>query len=134
MVLKKVTSWTLITFFGVFFTVFLGYFSNYVFPWQRQEAIKSAIEIGGLSELPNDIKSLQIEKRGNIFTRQFIIEFDSNELEIREWIEKSKRLKDIEPKRKGNKTIYAVYPGENGAYGGNVIIEDNKVYIKMSWS
>ncbi|CAM4018253.1 hypothetical protein FLAN108750_05440 [Flavobacterium antarcticum] len=112
----------------------VGYFANIVFPWQREESIEATIEMGGLSQLPKNIENVEIEKRGSTFTRQYIIEFDSNQIEIQRWIENSKRLKNAIPKFKGKTKVYEIYPGENGAMGGKVEIKNNRVLINMSWS
>lgn len=125
---------TLIGIFILFLTYI--YISNaYVFPWEKKEAIQATLEMGGLNKLPHGIKNLQIEKRGSIFTRQFIIEFEfENSTKINDWIKQSKRLKDNVPNIKDNTKTYQIYPGENGAYGGKVEILDKKVRINMSWS
>ncbi|MCA0133764.1 hypothetical protein [Winogradskyella alexanderae] len=112
------------------------YVSNtYVLPWEKKEVIQTTLEWGGLNDLPNEIQNLKLDKKGSMFTRQFIIEFevdDSNK--ISDWIKKSKRLKNNIPKLKGNTKIYEIYPGENDSYGGRVEIEGKKVKIDMSWS
>lgn len=124
-------------FVGVFI-LFLAYIyiSNaYVLPWEKKEAIQATLEMGGLNELPSGIKNLQIDKRGSIFTRQFIIEFEfEDSKEIDNWIKQSKRLKNNVPKIKDNIKTYEIFPGENDAYGGKVEIQDKKVRIDMSWS
>lgn len=112
----------------------VGYLTNVVFPWQREEAIEATIEMGGLSTLPKNIENVEIEKRGSMFTRQFIIEFDSDTIDIQKWIKNSKRLKNVIPKIKRHTKVYEIYPGENGAMGGKVEIENNKVSINMSWN
>ena len=102
---------------------------------EKNGAIQATLEMGGLNELPSGIKNMQIDKRGSIFTRQFIIEFefeDSNKID--NWIKQSKRLKDNVPKIKDKTKTYEIYPGENDAFGGKVEIQDKKVRIDMSWS
>ncbi|WP_055435206.1 hypothetical protein [Lacinutrix algicola] len=120
------------------FILFLAYIyiSNaYVLPWEKKEVIQATLEMGGLNELPSGIKNLQIDKRGSIFTRQFIIEFEfEDSKEIDNWIKQSKRLKNNVPKIKDNVKTYEIFPGENDAYGGKVEIQDKKVRIDMSWS
>lgn len=112
------------------------YISNsYVLPWEKEEVIQTTLEWGGLAGLPSEIENLNIEKKGSLFTRQFIIEFEINDSnELNEWIKQSKRLKNNLPKIKDNKKVYEIYPGENNAMGGKVEIEDTQVRIDMSWS
>ena len=124
--------------FIVSFTLILCHFyisNSYVFPWEKQNVIQTTLEWGGLYKLPSEIKNLTIEKRGNPFTRQFIIDFevnDPNEIDL--WIKQSKRLKDNFPKINSNVKIYEVYPGEQKSIGGTVEIQGEKVKINMSWS
>ncbi|WP_179007485.1 hypothetical protein [Winogradskyella forsetii] len=129
---------TLIGLLAGVFILFLAfiYISNaYVLPWEKEEAIQATLEMGGLNELPSGIKNLQIDKRGTIFTRQFIIELEfEDSKEIDNWIKQSKRLKNNVPKIKDNIKTYEIFPGENDAYGGKVEIQDKKVRIDMSWS
>ena len=103
-------------------------------PWERNEIIKTSLNWGGLNEIPKNAEIINIEKKGSIFTRQFIIEFKSSDKEINSWIEKSKRLKSNIPKIENQNKIYEIYPGEENAFGGKVEIKNNIVKINMSWS
>jgi hypothetical protein len=114
--------------------IYLNFFSNIVFPWRKDEAIKTTLNWGGLYKLPEHIENLEIEQRGSAFTRQFIIKFSSDPKEIQKWILNSKRLKNNVPKINYKTKIYEIYPGENGAMGGKVEIEGAKVFINISWS
>ena len=135
--MKKVLKITLAIFSFCFLCVaiiIIGYFTNVIFPWERTKSIQEAIDMGGLSELPIEAENIEIEKRGSMFTRQYVIEFDCTEAEIEKWIDKSKRLKNNIPKIEGKTKIYEIYPGEKGAMGGKVKIEKSKVSVNMSWS
>ncbi|WP_299626733.1 hypothetical protein [uncultured Tenacibaculum sp.] len=112
------------------------YISNtYVLPWEKKEAIKFTLEMGGLNELPKEIHDLKIDKKGSMFTRQFILEFECENLkQIENWMRKSKRLKNNTPTIENNRKIFKIYPGENGSNGGKVEIQGKKVKIDMSWS
>lgn len=103
-------------------------------PWERNEIIKTSLNWGGLNEFPKNAEIINIEKKGSMFTRQFIIEFKSSDKEINSWIEKSKRLKNNIPKIENQTKIYEIYPGEENAFGGKVEINNNIVKINMSWS
>ncbi|RYJ41526.1 hypothetical protein [Flavobacterium beibuense] len=63
-------------------TVYLFIFSNIVFPWQKDEVIKTTLEWGGLTELPFDNEDIKVSKKGSIFTRQYILEFTTGKSEI----------------------------------------------------
>jgi len=120
--------------FGMF-CIYINYFSPFVMPWQREDAIKSALSWGQLEKLPENAEIIDMEKRGSIFTRQFIIEFESSELEIKKWILKSKGFKNNIPKTIKNTKIYLIYPKEDlQSSGGKVEITGNRVLMNMSWS
>ncbi|MFC6266258.1 hypothetical protein [Flavobacterium panici] len=114
--------------------IYLNYFSSFVMPWDRDEAIEAALSWGKLDKLPKDADITHMEKRGSIFTRQFIIEFTSSESEIKNWILKSKGFKGVEPEIKDGTKIYEIHPKNLESYGGRVKIKGNTVYINMSWS
>jgi hypothetical protein len=114
--------------------IYLQFFSGYVFPWDKQEAIQTTTEWGGLAPLPAEMEEIDIEKEGSLFTRQFIIEFTASQEQIQNWIKNSKRLKNNSPEEKALKKIYNIHPGEVESFGGNVEIEGNNVKINMSWS
>ena len=122
-----------------FFILFLGFayiyfFSSFVFPWQKNNVIQTTLNWGGLAEFPEKIENLSIEKDGNLFSRTFLIEFNANQIEIQNWIIKSKRLKNNIPEVHDEIKTYKIYPGENGSFGGKVSIDKGKVIICMSWS
>jgi hypothetical protein len=116
------------------FFAYLNFFSSFVFPWQKTEAIQTTLNWGGLAELPKETENLTVEKYGSIFSRSFKIQFKANQTEIESWILKSKRLKNNSPKRKGNHKTFDIYPGEDESFGGNVTVEKGMVTIRMSWS
>jgi hypothetical protein len=120
--------------FAFLLFVYLNFFSGFVFPWQKMDAIQTTLSWGGLAELPKVSENLTVEKDGGIFTRSFKIQFKANQSEINSWISKSKRLKDNLPKVKGERKIFDIYPGEKESFGGNVTVEKGMVTIRMSWS
>ncbi|MBE8724252.1 hypothetical protein [Flavobacterium hungaricum] len=116
------------------FSLYIIYFSSFVMPWERNEAIQSALEWGKLDTLPQDAEIISLEKRGSIFTRQFIIEFESSESEIKKWMMRSQGFKNNTPEIRNEKKIYHIHIKKSKAYGGKVEITGNKVLINMSWS
>lgn len=113
---------------------YIYFFSSFVFPWQKDNVIQTTLNWGGLAEFPEKIENLSIEKDGNLFSRTFLIEFNANQIEIQNWIIKSKRLKNNMPEVHDEIKTYKIYPGENGSFGGKVSIDKGKVIICMSWS
>lgn len=131
--MKKTKIIAFIGFLGMVF-LYLNFFSSYVMPWQKEEAIQSVLTWGGLAALPENAKIIEIGKYGSMFTRQFKIEFTSSKAEIEKWILKSKRLKSNTPKFQKETKIYQIHPGEFDSYGGEVTIKGNTVFINISWS
>lgn len=131
--MKVIKIISLLVFITMLF-LYVNYFSSFVLPWQKEDAIKSALVWGGLHELPENAEILNIVKYGSLFTREFKIEFMSSKLEIEKWILKSKRLKNNKPKIENGVKIFNIYPGELNSLGGEVKIHENKVSITMSWS
>lgn len=131
--MKKIKIAAFIGFLGLFF-LYLNFFSSYVMPWQKEEAIQSALTWGGLAALPENAEIIKIGKYGSVFTRQFKIQFTSSKAEIEKWILKSKRLKSNVPKFQKETKIYQIHPGELDSYGGEVTVEGNTVFISISWS
>ena len=103
-------------------------------PWQKKEIIETTLLWSGLNKFPENAEIIDIEKRGSMFTRQFIIKFNAEKEEIQKWKNSSKRLKNNIPKINGKTELYRISPGENGAMGGKVEIEGNNVKINISWS
>lgn len=125
------------TFIGLFtFTIIWFYISNtYVMPWEKNEIIQTTLGWGGLANLPDGTNNLKVEKKGNLFTREFLIEFEVDNIsEIQDWIQKSKRLNQNTPKLREQTRVYEIYPGEKNSMGGKVEILENKIRINMSWS
>ena len=133
-IINRIISYFLIFSTLFIFSIYIIFFSNIVMPWEKNEIIKTTLDWGGLNKLPENSKIIEIEKRGSMFTRQFIIEFESSNSDINSWIEKNEKLKKITPKIENQKKIYDIHPGENGALGGSVEIDNNIVKVNMSWS
>ena len=130
----KVVQFILVIFILMISYLYIDVFSSYVLPWKQKEAIQSALIWGGLNDMPKNSEIIAIEKRGSMFTRQYIISFKSNKSDIQNWVQKSKRLKNNLPKKIGNNLIYSIVPGEKKSYGGKVEIKNDTVTINMSWS
>ena len=92
-IINRIISYFLIFSTLFIFSIYIIFFSNIVMPWERNEIIKTTLDWGGLNKLPENSKIIEIEKRGSMFTRQFIIEFESSDSDINSWIDKSEKLK-----------------------------------------
>jgi hypothetical protein len=137
---KKALSFLIIG-FTLGFVLFLGlfvvpYFANIVMPWNKTEAIETALSWGGLANIPNSALNIIVDTEGSMFTREFIIEFNCECDDIEEWISQSPGLKNINPAIEDHGILIYQVPGKEGAIGGIVTIDKNKgkVTIDMSWS
>lgn len=112
------------------------YYYNIVMPWQRTEAIETALTWGGLADLPENAEDISVKTAGSAFTREFTIEFRSDPEAIRTWVLQSGGLKEAEVYQRENGIIQYEVPGDQGAIGGFVIIDERNgwVQITMSWS
>ena len=127
----KVVVLSLISIFIIGISLF--YFSNFVFPWEKKNVIETTLDWAGISQLPVNNEDISIEKRGSIFSRQFILNFETSNKNIEDWIERETVFKNINPIQKNNSKTYNI-KGKNGSFGGQIIIENRKVLINMSWS
>jgi hypothetical protein len=108
--------------------------TDIVMPWNRQQAIEAALEWGGLAALPVSSTDVVIRTKGSWFSRQIVLRFKCDSVGIEQWIKNSKGLKDRHYEKAGTKRTYEVFPGQAGAIGGTVIIQNQQVVISMSWS
>ncbi|HEY3403643.1 MAG TPA: hypothetical protein VGK59_09670 [Ohtaekwangia sp.] len=122
------------------FALFLGlfivpYFANIVMPWDRAEAIETALTWGGLENLPDNADITSVDTKGSMFTREFIIEFNCGQEELEEWIQNS-GLTKLTPRTDDNGLKVYQVTGQEGSIGGHVYIDNEKgnVIIDMSWS
>lgn len=99
----------------------------------EKNAIETTLDWAGISQLPVNNEDISIEKRGSTFSRQFILNFETSNKNIEDWIERETVFKNINPIQKNNSKTYNI-KGKNGSFGGQIIIENRKVLINMSWS
>jgi hypothetical protein len=97
MIIRIIKFFSIFTILAIIF-VYVNYFSNFVLPWQKKEIIETTLFWSGLNKFPENAEIIDIEKKGSLFTRQFIIEFKAEKEEIEKWKNSSKRLKNNIPK------------------------------------
>lgn len=98
--------------------------------------IKTALEWGGLAELPANAKEIDIRQEGSAFTREFILMFTSDSLQIEDWILKSPGLQFVQSLLLNDGRMEYHVDGQAGSIGGTVYIDkkNGKVLIDVSWS
>jgi len=106
-------------------------------PWQKAGAISTALNWGGLADLPRQSNHISVEMKGSMFTREYIVRFTADSTEINDWLNRCKRIKGNIPVVEADRQIkYNIYPGENGTIGGTIQVDKEKgrVVIDMSHS
>ncbi|RPH29907.1 MAG: hypothetical protein EHM93_16655 [Bacteroidales bacterium] len=135
--MKKVTKTLLIVLSIAILFLIINISSDRVMPWNKQQAIITTLSWAGLEPLPESSSEIKVWKKGSMFSRQFIIEFTSDQNSIDKWLNENSRLKNMKPIIHSSSIVkYDIHPGENGAIGGFITIDKelNKVTIDMSWS
>jgi hypothetical protein len=51
-------------------------------PWQKEEIINTTLSWSGLNKFPEKAKIIDIQKKGSLFSRQFVNEFNVQKKEI----------------------------------------------------
>lgn len=125
---------TLLILFLCGIAAYLLFFSPYVAPWSRKEAIQTTLDWGGFAKIPVDHEKVGVTQYGDLFTREFVVRFRAHPAQIHQWIQSSKRLKDVTLLLSGQTKVYDIHPGEHDAFGGTVEVKADEVVIRMSWS
>lgn len=105
-----------------------------VMPWNKQAAIDTALEWGGLSSLPVQAADVDVRTKGSMFSRKIILRFACAPRELAAWIARNKKLATMHYRLQNGTKAYEICPGEAGAHGGTVVVEGQIVKIEMSWS
>lgn len=103
----------------------------------REEAqgIYYALKWGNLAPIPGIASDTEVEIKGGEFSRQYVVSFTCDPGRIHVWEGHSEGLKGLTPSDLGGgKRRYKINPGYEGAIGGTVTIEGDRVVIDMSWS
>lgn len=101
----------------------------------RQAAINAATEWARLAPLPSSAANVQVDAKGTMFSREFIITFDASPAVIQQWLAASPGPSSATPSTTGAITTYAIRPG-GGAQFAEVKVDAsaNRVVIRTYWS
>ncbi|HMV09219.1 MAG TPA: hypothetical protein PK325_10725 [Cyclobacteriaceae bacterium] len=134
-IIKRIALILLLVFFLFLGLFVIPYFANIVMPWQRAEAINTALEWGGLKELPHGSEVISVETKGSSLTREFIIEFTCEPKALQTWMQES-GLNQLTPVEEWNGLRVYQVAGKEGAIGGKVFADytEGRVVIDVSWS
>lgn len=104
-------------------------------PLNRANAIKTTLEWAMLEPIPEEATISHLEKRGSMFTREFVIEVEGEPKVIREWLAGSNGGQGLTPNSKGEFAIEH-RPAGGGAQFAEIIVSPDyrKVRIRVYWS
>lgn len=107
----------------------------YVSHANRQSAINAATTWAKLAPLPPSAQNVQVDVKGSMFTREFVITFDAPSAVIRQWIAASPGPSSGKQSIAGSVTTYAITPA-GGAQFAEVKVDSssNRVVIRTYWS
>jgi len=107
----------------------------YISHAHRQSAIATAITWARLAPLPPSARNVEVQIKGSMFAREFVITFDAAPAAVQQWLAASPGPSSATPARAGPLTIYAITPG-GGAQFAEVKVEASagKVIIHTYWS
>lgn len=101
----------------------------------RLSAINAATKWARLAPLPASAKNVQVETKGTMFTRQFVITFDAPPAVIQQWIAASPGPSSATQSIAGSVTTYAITPGGGAQFAEvKVDLNANRVVIRTYWS
>jgi hypothetical protein len=120
---------------AVLFVAIVTAGAMYVSHANRNSAIATATVWARLAPLPHSARNLQVEVKGSMFTREFVITFDASPAVIQQWLASSPGPASASPTVGGAITTYAITPG-GGAGFAEVTVDHGagRVVIRTYWS
>ena len=113
--------------------IFAGYF--YVQRANYYNALDAIKECARLNDFPTTATNLTVETEGNMFTREFTVEFDAPRADIENWLNESPGTKNVAPTVNGSIRKYSIEPG-GGAQHAELELDENAGHVKINafWS
>ena len=102
----------------------------------QTSAINATLEWARLAPLPSDAVNVNIQVKGGMFTRGFVVEFSASKESIAEWLSISPGTMDIQPqKTQQGDYVYGIKPGGGAQFAELILFEDGQqVRITTYWS
>lgn len=98
-------------------------------------ALNVTKEWARLSEFPATARNLTVEIKGNMFTREFVIQFDAPPADIETWLNESPGTQNVRPTMEGGVRKYSIEPGGGAQHAELELDETNgHVLINTYWS
>jgi len=111
----------------------VGYFllqhANYT------SALEATKEWAQLNEFPTSATKPTVATQGNMFTREFTVEFNAPIADINQWLNESPGTKDVAPSINGSIRRYDIKPG-GGAIRAELELDTDTGHVKIitCWS
>ena len=98
-------------------------------------ALDATKEWAQLNDIPATATNLTVKTQGNMFTREFTVEFDAPLTEIDKWLSESPGTKSVTPRTDGNVRHYDIEPG-GGAKHAELELDESQSHVKIHtyWS
>ncbi|TWT29205.1 hypothetical protein KOR42_55460 [Thalassoglobus neptunius] len=111
----------------------VGYF--YLQSANYHSALDATKEWAQLNEFPVTATNLTVETQGNMFTREFTVEFDAPLADIENWLRKSPGTNSVTPTTDGDVRHYDIDPG-GGAQHAELELDESQGHVKIHtyWS
>ena len=98
-------------------------------------ALEATKEWTQLNDFPSSATNLTVATQGNMFTREFTVEFDAPLADIDKWLNESPGTKNVTPSKVGNVRTYDIEPG-GGAQHAELELNEKTGHVKINtyWS
>jgi hypothetical protein len=105
-------------------------------PLNRASAIKVTREWARLAPLPPSATKPEIEVRGGMFTREFVISFSAPSDEVQAWLQSSPGIRDAKITQESDGGVtYTIAPGGGAQFAELRLSADRRgVTIRAYWS
>lgn len=101
----------------------------------RQSAIETTLVWARLAPFPPSATNIDVDIRGSMFTREFVITFDASPPVIQQWLAASPGPASTTPSVAGTISTYAIVPGGGAQFAEvRVDVAASKVVIRTYWS
>jgi hypothetical protein len=104
-------------------------------PAKKQEMLKITLDVGDLAKIPNGATIKLIKTDGNMFARNFYVEFNADAKTVKKWLSDSNGIGSAKSFKAGKTTQYIIKARRGWQYA-EVIIDQrtNNVSIRVASS
>lgn len=101
----------------------------------HDNAIEVTKEWARLADFPLNARKLTIKTSGNMFTREFTIQFEAPVADIERWLSDSPGTKNVTPSIDGNNQHFEIEPGGGAVHAElDFNVKLRRVTVNVYWS